>query len=164
MAQRPIIEVRGAEALQRAILQTLEAVSPFGTLGEAAKQATLFLARYAKNVTHVDTGMLQASHIVEFQSGHLVSFTGIPFRETAVGRVFINPVTRNPVHGEPPADYGIVEHDRGGPHAFYEITFRQGGPAALGLADRIIRGALPRGGASAVVRSGRHILQLLPRP
>lgn len=139
-------QVRGYQALQRANIEMMQAISPRGGLGEAVKQATMFLHKYSVRVTHRITGTLAASHVMDFASGGLETFwKGIRFRSNAIGVIHISPLTRNPVTGERPVEYGPKEHRRGGVHSFYKRTFVEAGPAAGNLATQIIMNKLPRG-------------------
>lgn len=158
------VDVVGLQRLQAAHLQMMIAINPKGGLGKAVKEATLLLFRYSVTITHVLTGSLQASHTTNFGAGSLVTsrFFGGTIRNEAVGHITINPRSRNPVTGEKPVEYGPVEHDKGGSHAFYERTVRESGSAALTMAHRVMMGALPRGGAYAsTLRGGGGVVNLL---
>jgi len=125
------IQIRGYEKLQRGIRQTIEAIKPATGLGRAVQQALLFMHRYTVAITHVDTGALRSSHILDFNPA-------IP-----EGRIFISSGTRNPRTGQPPAVYGPIEHARGMSHAFYERTLAERGDAAGELALQTILRAMP---------------------
>lgn len=140
-------QVRGYQKLQRARVQLLEAINPQGGLGEAVKQATLFLHKYAVHITPVVTGTLQASHMLDFAAGGVSTYRyNIRIRNSAAGLIYINPLTVNPYTGDKPSEYGLVVHRRGGSRAFYRRTHEEAGPFALLLAHNIIWGRLPRGG------------------
>lgn len=142
------ITVLGLQELQAANAKLMEAVSPQGGLGEAVKQATLLLHRYAVRITHRVTGTLAASHMMDFASGGVQTYwRGIRFKSMATGVIYINPMAINPVSGEKPENYGPVEHARGGSHAFYARTLQEAGPVAGNLAVAIIQSRLPRGGS-----------------
>ncbi len=138
--------VRGYQALQRANMQLMDAISPSGGLGEAVKQATIFLHRYAVSITHKITGTLASSHLMDFSSGGLEThWKGIRFRSNAIGVIHISPLTRNPVSGERPVEYGPKEHRRGGSHSFYKRTMDERAVHAQALAHSVIWGRLPKG-------------------
>lgn len=149
------IDVAGLRELQAANLQMLWAVNPRGGLGKAVRDATGFLFRYAVTITHVVTGTLQASHKVNYGAGRLTTtFTGLTLRQEAVGHIEIDPRARNPVTGQKPRDYGPLEHEKGGSHAFYKRTVTEQGATALMIAHTVMMSALPRGGASGSFLSG----------
>jgi hypothetical protein len=83
---------------------------------------------------------------VDYASGGVQTFRfGFPIVDKAVGRIFINPVARNPVTRLMPVDYGPKEHRRGGSHAFYKRAVDEHGKFAAGVAIRKIQSGLPRG-------------------
>lgn len=140
-------QIRGYQQIQRARVQLLEAISPKGGLGEAVKQAALFLHKYAVNITPVVTGTLQASHMIDFASGGVdTNRYQIRIKSSAAALIYINPLTINPYTGDKPSEYGPVVHRRGGHRAFYRRTHEEAGPFALTIAHNIIYGRLPRGG------------------
>lgn len=154
-------QIRGYYELQRARVQLLEAISPRGGLGEAVKQATLFLHRYAVSITDKVTGTLAFSHLVDFASGGVeTSRYKLRIRDSAAGLIYINPLSINPFTGEKPSEYGLTEHRRGGRHAFYRRTYEEAGPFALLIAHNIIYGRLPRGGSVVgIAGSGAGIVK-----
>lgn len=139
------IRLSGLEKLQRANQQILEAVDTKIGMHEAVKQATIMLQRYAIGITHVRTGTLKRSHTMDFGAGGVQSYRfGIPIVDKAVGRIYIDPNAVNPVTKERPSEYGLVEHAKGGSHAFYKRTVEEAGPTAQKAAIGIIQGMLPR--------------------
>ncbi len=140
-------QIRGYWELQAARVQLLEAVNPRGGLGEAVKQATLFLHGYAVSITDVVTGTLASSHLVDFAAGGAETYRyKIRIRDSAAGLIYISPLTVNPFTGDKPSEYGPAEHRKGGSHAFYRRTYEEAGPFALLIAHNVIYGRLPRGG------------------
>lgn len=123
------VQIRGYEEAQRGVRQTIEAIKPTSGLGRGVKEALLILHRHSVIVTHVDTGALRASHIMDFSGSQ--------------GRIFISSSTRNPRSGQPPAIYGPAEHARGMDHAFYERTYMERGDAAAQAGMNMILRALP---------------------
>ena len=107
--------IQEAREAQKHALRILRENRKGGWLDGAIRRALFSAHYYAQIITHFDTTALRRSHIPEmnYQRDHIQ------------GRLFINRSTRNPKHGESPYKYGIVEHDRGGSHAFYERTFEK---------------------------------------
>lgn len=127
------VRIRGMRRILRALDQAERAVRPSGGLGRATYEVGLEVLKHSRAITHVDTGALASSHRMRHQS------LGAASRAL----IFIDPSAINPVSGQRPADYGLVEHARGGSHAFYERTyehFKRGQGAAF---IRAIRRNLP---------------------
>jgi len=122
------IRIDGMRETQQAILRSTLAAKPTGGLGAAVKSATLTAHRIAVIKTHVDTGALRASHL--------------PRVHKQYGEVFINPSARRR-DGERPAEYGRIEHARGGPHAFYGRVMTEGIGQLKNAAASALRRALP---------------------
>lgn len=82
-------------------------------------------AEETRPITHVVTGALQKSHVAR-RIGDLV------------WEVTPDPAVIN-IYGQKPADYGPVEHARGGSHAFYErfIMERLNNPVMARVNDMI---------------------------
>ena len=100
-------------------------------IGRGVRTGTIAAHRFAVASTHVDTGALQASHRMEYRQG----WGGIQ------GKVFIDPNARNPRSRALTSQYGVVEHNRGGSHAFYEIVVtRFGGQIAAQAGTEILNG------------------------
>ena len=136
----------GLRKLQAANMKLLAGISPAKGLAEGVKVATQLLHRYAINITHVQTGTLKRSHLADFGSGGVQTFRfGFPIVDKAIGRIYINPAAKNPVTGQRPAEYGLLEHRKGGSHAFYKRTVDEHGKFAGGVAIRKIESGLPRG-------------------
>ena len=125
------LTIEGIQQAQAANLQMIAALTPSGALGRAIKYATIEAHRYALAITHVDTGALRASHRMSIESGGLW------------GRVYIDPMTRNPRTGQRTAVYGPYEHARGGSHAFYERVVTERGEQIVRNAGEIILRGLP---------------------
>lgn len=150
------MDVKGMEELQLARLQLMLAIDPKGGLGEAVKTATIHLWKYATTITHVVTGSLKASHTMNFGAGRLTtSFLGATIRREAVGHIEISPNTRNPITGERPAEYGPIEHAKGGSHAFYQRAVSEQGSVALTLAHSVMYEYLPKGSIAGSWLGGR---------
>ena len=149
--------LRGLEKLQAANMKLLDGINPKLGLYEGVKVATQLLHRYAINITHVQTGTLKRSHVVDFAAGGVQTFRfGFPIVDKAIGRIYINPAARNPVTGAMPVDYGPMEHRKGGSHAFYKRTVDEHGKFAAGVAISRIKSGLPRarGSLFAGIRIG----------
>lgn len=126
------LTIRGIQEAQAANNQAMAALRPAGALGRAVQWGTAESHRYCVTITHVDTGALRASHRMSFDEG----------RGWARGRIAIDASSVNP-HGHKPAEYGPIEHARGGSHAFYARTKEERGQHILrGMAD-IVRRELP---------------------
>lgn len=125
----PSLSIEGLQRLQADIVRIQAAVKPSSALGRGVKEATSRLHRYTVGITHVDTGALRASHLMEVSGER--------------GRIYINPAAVNPRSGTRTAEYGYYEHNRGGSHAFYERAIAESGQAAADAAIAVIRGALP---------------------
>ena len=138
--------LRGLERLQAANRKLLDGINPKLGLYEGVKTATQLLHNYAINITHVQTGTLKRSHVVDFAAGGAQTFRfGFPIVNKAIGRIYISSAARNPVTGKMPVDYGPMEHRKGGTHAFYKRTVDEHGKFAAGVAIRQIKSGLPRG-------------------
>jgi len=122
------VKIYGIQRAQAAMEKTIAAVKPRNGLGAAVKGATIAGHRYAVGVTHVDTGALRASHTMQIRGAH--------------GQIYISPSARRSDGGRP-AQYGPVEHARGGAHAFYARTVSEGGGAIGQAAMRGFRKFLP---------------------
>lgn len=77
---------------------------------------------YAMSITHIYTGMLRMSHVVEYD-GHRMRGV-LKVDEQALARQYGG---RLKVPMQFVAEYAIYEHARGGSHAFYERTLRETG-------------------------------------
>lgn len=149
--------IRGLEKLQAANRKLLDGINPKLGLYEGVKVATQILHNYAIKITHVQTGTLKRSHVVDYAAGGVQTFrVGFPIMDKAVGRIYISSSARNPVTHQMPVDYGPKEHRRGGSHAFYKRTVDERGKYAAGVAIRRIESGLPRarGQLSAGIRIG----------
>ena len=101
------------------------AVAPSGQLGQRA--ATVMAdssANYAQMVSPYWTGELSRSHIHESSSDGRI--------------VYIDPTTRNPITGDPPAIYGPQVHERDRRSAFYDRTVSEAGLRILGEGTAVI--------------------------
>lgn len=94
-------------------------------IGRAAEHGQ----RYARQISHVDTG--------EMQGAHRARYTG-PLR----AEVYIDQGRRN-IRGGRPHIYGVYEHARGGGHAFYARTVNEEGGAILTEVANTIIASLP---------------------
>lgn len=123
------LTIRGLQQAQDRILRAHAAMQPSGAAGQAVQVGTAEAHRYATSITHVDTGTLRIAHRPEVDKSRLR------------GTVSIDPSAVNPRTGERAADYGPIEHARGGSHAFYRRTATERGQKiAQDMADVIRRG------------------------
>lgn len=125
------VGIAGIQKAQRANSRALAALKPSGAMGRAVQEMTAMAQRFAIAITHVDTGALRASHRMRIES------------RGSRGRVFIDRAARNPRSGRRTADYGPVEHRRGGTHAFYERTRREHGATIGKRGLAVLRRGLP---------------------
>ena len=84
---------------------------------------------YARRISHVDTGELQASHRANYAS-------------SLRAEVYVDPAVTN-IKGKKPGEYSVYEHGRGGDHAFYARTVNEQGQAILLEAARVFAASLP---------------------
>ncbi|MCO5182185.1 MAG: hypothetical protein M9896_19275 [Candidatus Promineofilum sp.] len=122
------VRIEGIREAQQGVLRTAEAATPRGAMPAAVKEGTLAAHRYAVSRTHVDTGALKASQVVDIRGNR--------------GIVYLNPSARRS-DGRRPAEYGVYEHQRGGSHAFYARTVQEDGRSILQTAGRAFRRYLP---------------------
>lgn len=85
--------------------------------------------RYARELSHIDTGELQGSHRARYAGSKRAE-------------VYIDPSVIN-IKGRKPGDYGEYEHGKGGDHAFYARTVREYGPSILSEAAGAFVASLP---------------------
>ncbi|MCK6629347.1 MAG: hypothetical protein L6R45_29745 [Anaerolineae bacterium] len=102
------LTIRGIQEALARNNERIAMLEPDGVFGRIIKEVTIFTHAEAVKQTHVDTGALRASH--------RMTVTGVR------GLVFIDPGSVNPRTRARPAEYGQVEHARGGGHAFYRIA------------------------------------------
>jgi hypothetical protein len=124
------LTIRGLQEAQQANAKVIAAVKPQGGLGRAVQYATTEANRYATAITHVVTGALRSSHRMKAESN-------------ARYQIYIDPGARNPRSGNRTSIYGLVEHARGGQHAFYQRTVDEQGMQIAGRAARYLIGELP---------------------
>jgi hypothetical protein len=108
----PHVGISGLQEAQAANLRDIQAVSPSGGLGRAVQMVALDAHRYELTLTHVDTGALRASERVEAMGA-------------ARWEIYIDPSARNPRSAGLVSSYAEVENDRGGSHAYADLTFNQ---------------------------------------
>lgn len=123
------VNIQGTSAVKAAVQQAAAVARSGGPLQQAVGMVAQRVRAYAAQVTHVDTGALQASHAID-QAG-------------TYAEIYISPATLNPRSLKPPEEYGPYEHARGGDHAFYRIAFEEEGPRALADAGNYLRRYLP---------------------
>ena len=105
--------IRGIQQAQAANQKLYAEVQPGGGLGRLVTFVTAGLHRYALIIVHKISGGLAGS----LRIGRV---------SDVVHRIFIDPASVNPL-GDRPSEYGIVEHARGGDHAFFERTIDEAG-------------------------------------
>lgn len=125
------VSIEGIQEAQAANLRAIAMMEPEG-LGRVVQMVLPELHRYAVSITHVWKhwgGALRASHRMKIDEKGANS---------ARGEIFIDPSAVNP-RGQSPAKYGVFEHARGGPHAFYQRTMTEQAPASAGRALRFMQ-------------------------
>ena len=103
------VTIQGADEVQRALDRAARVAQQGGALQGAVGAAARQTHAYAVDLSHVDTGALRASHVIEQRGLRAV--------------IYPSPAVTNPRSGKSPAEYGPYEHARGGSHAFYARTF-----------------------------------------
>lgn len=106
------LSITGIQEAMRENLKDINDLRPGGGFSRVIFDTLTGVHRQAVIATHKDTGALKASHRIKFDGGFY-------------GEIFIDPASRNPRSGTPPAEYGVYEHARGGGHAFYDIAAAQ---------------------------------------
>ncbi len=109
--------IKGFKEANDAMRQDIEALQPSGAMGQAVKDALLMAQVYADKVSHIDTGTLHNSHIIQYDGNS--------------GFVYPSPYNINPKSHKPPSEYGIYEAGRGGMHDFYGRTVDEEGQHIL---------------------------------
>lgn len=114
MSQYAVI-LQGFDRAQQTMLRAVRATEPKGALGQAVKDTLLITQRYAAAESHVWTGTLKRSHVIEWDGGN---------------RGYITPSSANinPRSKTPPSIYGPYEAARGGAHDFYALAERAAQP------------------------------------
>lgn len=122
------VDIQGIEAARRSMEQAVKAMKPNSAFGKALKATTQHAYMYARQITHIDTGALRASHRMQFFGKY--------------AEIYPDPLA---VRGDGgmPAEYGIYEHNRGGDHAFYARTVAEDGDAAAQSGLRLLVKAMP---------------------
>lgn len=112
-----MITVSGYYELEKVLRKQAGGDPIRGAFKEALVDMLRQLRDYAAAITHSRTGHLAGAHTYEYDSHRMV------------GRLFLNPrvayATGSRVRW--PFIYGVYEHRRGGPHAFYERTMAERG-------------------------------------
>ena len=115
--------VEAVERIERQITGAAPGLSQ--AVGRAAERAM----RYAREISHLDTGELQGSHRARYTSSKRAE-------------VYIDSSVTN-IKGRKPSLYGPYEHARGGGHAFYARTVNEQGMAILTEAAGVFVASLP---------------------
>lgn len=104
------LSIRGIQEIQQDNIQRIAALKPGGKISKEIKNIVIWAHRYLVSVTHVDTGAYRASQRMDVKE--------------LTGKLYVDPLSINPVSRERPADYGVFEEARGGEHAAYARTLR----------------------------------------
>ena len=119
-------DIRGLQEIQAANARALAAVKPSGAFGRCIQYVTLGAQRVAAAVSHVDTGAMRSSHLARLALN------------IGRGYIYLSPTARNPRSGRAVSEYGVYEHNRGGSHAFYDITVDDYGPTLVRRGYQIV--------------------------
>jgi len=114
------LTISGLQKAQQDNTARIARLKTGGVVGRVVQYATVEAHRYAVSITHVITGSLRSSQLMQVNGTR--------------GMIYINPAAINPRTKEKPAVYGAIEEARGGSHAFYARTLAEAG-------DRITRAA-----------------------
>ena len=116
------IEIKGLAETQARMERLLEEISAQGGLEAIVAKGTLRAHRYAVGITHVISGRLKNSHFPQVTA------------------------TANQVYGTIGTNvaYAMIEHNRGGDHAFYERTVSEDGAGITAMMENDIAAAVQR--------------------
>lgn len=116
------IEIEGLRETQARMERLLEEISAQGGLEAIIAKGTLRAHRYAVGVTHFISGRLRNSHFPQVTA------------------------TANQVYGTVGTNvaYAMIEHNRGGDHAFYERTVNEDGAGIVAMMENDIAAAVQR--------------------
>lgn len=92
------------------------AIGARGGGGDAVRWMAEVARDYAARITHIDTGALSSSHVIDDSK----------LRSFGLARIYIGAVA-NPKSRVTTDVYGPFEHGRGGDHAFYDRTVQERG-------------------------------------
>ena len=122
------VDITGIEDARRAMEQAVRAMRPNDAFGKALKATTEHAYLYARQITHIDTGALRASHRMQFFGKY--------------AEIYPDPAAVRS-DNKRPAEYAIYEHNRGGAHAFYARTVLEDGKQAAQSGLRLLVKAMP---------------------
>jgi hypothetical protein len=114
------------EAVQR-IERQITGAAP--GLSQAVGRAAEHAMRYAREISHIDTGELQGSHRARYVGSKRAE-------------VYVDPSVTN-IKGKKPGVYSVYEHARGGDHAFYARTVNEEAGAIFAEAAGVFAASLP---------------------
>lgn len=109
MSQDIRVILQGFEKTQATMLRAVRATQPKGPVAQAVRDVLLLAQAYAAEESHVWTGTLKRSHMIEWDGGNR-------------GHVTPSPYNINPRSKTPPSVYGPYEATRGGDHDFYGLA------------------------------------------
>ncbi len=118
------LEIKGLAETQARLKQLLQDTSERGGMEAVISKATFRAERYAAMVTHVLTGRLKNSLFPRIHTG----------LNEVYGVIGTNVV------------YAMVEHERGGEHAFFQRTVDEEGPAIQQMMESDIARYVERAG------------------
>jgi len=119
--------IRGIQEAQKANLEHIRDFEPNGAFQMAVKAGTILSQQSAVRKTHKITGALAGSHRIHLRGNS--------------GTIYLDPNARNPRSNALTSVYGIVEHKRGGSHAFYRrVKDEDGTRIQKAVAQEFLRG------------------------
>ena len=107
--------LEGAQkAQQRMITLIREQTATGGAMQRSLAVAALESHRHAVVVTHKVSGALALAHWIDLEHNRAI---------LSLSQSVVSP------RGDRPAEYGPIEHSRGGTHAFYDLVIQDGWPS-----------------------------------
>lgn len=121
------VSISGLQEAQSRNLRRIALLQPGNLPGRLAQYMAVQAHSYTVEITHVETGSLRASHMIDENLG------------AGTASIYIDPSAVNPETGERPAVYGVEEHERGGDHAFYRRVVTERGRVILDNALKLAK-------------------------
>lgn len=109
MSQDISVVLKGFDEAQKLMLRAVRATEPKGALGQAVKEVSLLAQAYSAEESHVWTGTLKRSHVIEWDGGNRATVSPSAYN--------VNPRSKST-----PSYYGPYEAARGGEHDFYGLA------------------------------------------
>lgn len=113
--------ITGMQEAQQWNARAIANMQPSGAFGRQIQLVVTQIHRYEISITHVGKYFRNGG----FQGGGSLRASIRMQVNGLSGRTYIDPNTVNPISGNRPAVYGVVENARGGEHAFAERTVQE---------------------------------------